>query len=131
MNRTALNRRFHALLAQKGLQDQKADLVHSQSQGRTDSLRELSDIELAALVQNLAARQAQESTSLKRMRAKVVAILCTLGYVTDQGKPDYPRINGWCSSRTAARKPLLEMTYEEVLASVNTAEQYKNHIASS
>jgi hypothetical protein len=129
MNRNKLLARVHVLLKKAGLTDQKATVVRDFSTGRTSSLRELSDADLLRLCQHLAPMaQAGNRNQLGPMRAKVVAILCTLGYVTPEGKPDYARINAWCTARTAAGCPLLEQDYEELIHTVNTAEQYKLNV---
>lgn len=91
------------------------------SGGRTSKLSELHPAEWERLLMDLARIEREE---LKPMRAKVIALLCKLGYVTPSGQPDYPRINEWCKSRTSSKWILMKMKYSELLSAVNSAEQF-------
>ncbi len=66
---------------------------------------------------------------LKPMRAKVVAILCDIGYIK-HGQPDYERINAFCETRTKAKKMLMRQSYNELIDTVSEVRQYQNKVRS-
>lgn len=126
MNRKQVIARFYGILKQLEKKSKtKEGIVLSWTKGRTGHLSELSDVELSELVLWC---QQEMNRQFRPMRAKIVAKLCELGYTAD-GKPDYHRINQWCETYTAAKKPLLKQSYVELQATTNTVVNfYKKEI---
>lgn len=119
----ALNKHLHALLSQLNLMDQKADLVAQFTNGRTMSSKEMSIDEARALIKAL---EDQKEQRTKKMRAKIIHLLCLLGMTLADGSPDYPRINRFVSgigSRNPKRKNLLFLDPKETWAVLCQVEQ--------
>ena len=139
---TQLVRKFHALLRQKGITDMKEQLISDATNGRTSSIKEMQPHELAQLCTNIEGKSATPKKKLKvsdavlKMRAKVIALLCEIGYTKEvqempaaagEGKtvtmPDFERINELVKGLGANKKgKILNFLYEgelkEVLAQV-------------
>ncbi len=68
-----------------------------------------------------------EPAKMRRMGRKIIHLLCELGYVDAENKPDYARINAWVANsgdRNLKRKTLWQLNYEEMLQILNQAEAY-------
>ena len=81
---------IYSLLNETGLTDDKNHLVSGFTDGRTIHISEMSPAEANLLIKNLSAIREQK---VKKMRAKIIHLLCLYGMVTGQGKPDFDRIN--------------------------------------
>jgi hypothetical protein len=102
-------RSLHALLAKRGLMDEKRDMIREATLGRSESARDLTPEELADLVQALSAGmpeaprkgQPQDRTeeARQRMIRRLYAQARELGWVVPDGnggtKVDAPRLNRW------------------------------------
>jgi hypothetical protein len=123
MNSTQ-NKRFYAMLSKAGLRDQKAELVLQVSDGRTEHSSELSDREADALIDFLAKRLNQasstpdykvftkedEKANLKRRR--IISKLMEMGAVLPNGKADMPFIYSFIEKRW--KKPFNSLTNHEL-----------------
>lgn len=111
-----LNKHLHALLSQLNLLDQKADLVRRFTNGRTISSKEMSVDEARALITALEGDKEQRS---KKMRAKIIHLLCLVGMTRPDGTADYDRINRFIEnigSRNPKKKKLLFLSPKELWA---------------
>lgn len=81
-----------------GMDIDRAELVADYTEGRTESLKDLSPFEYRGLIKalnTLLGAKDYPRDVKDQMRSKVIAILCNLGYTKDD-KPDMIRINHWC-----------------------------------
>ena len=74
----------------------KEEQVLSFTDGRTASLRELSDTELKALVQQLnSLREGKQQQPAQRMRRHIIAMAHEMRWEVEGGKVDMQRLNNW------------------------------------
>ena len=80
-----------------GMDIDRAELIADFTEGRTESLKDLSPKEYKEFCQSINSLLGADTAPDKnnQMRRKVIAILCQCGY-TQAGKPDMNRINDWC-----------------------------------
>ena len=116
----AQNKRFHGLLAELGLQKQKANIVNGITNGRTSSSSEMSYHEAQLMISNLLQ---QRNDKVKAPRAKLLYLLGVYGMIDGAGKLDYPRINAYIenigSNNPKRKKSVLHLTIKETLACLN------------
>ena len=108
-----------------GMHVDRAELIADFTQGRTESLRELTPTEYRELTNHMSAMlgDAQfKDNKADRMRKKVIALLCNCGY-TKNNKPDMERINLWCINRGHGKCPLNDYKEESLPALIYQAEQ--------
>lgn len=118
-----LNKHLHALLTQLNLMEQKQDLVRQFTNGRTISSKDMSIDEARALIKSL---EDQKEQRTKKMRAKIIHLLCLLGYTLDDGTPNYVRINRFIENigaRNPRKKPLPFLDPKETWAVLCQVEQ--------
>jgi hypothetical protein len=112
------NRRLHQLLNQTGLNGQKPTLIYSISQGRTESSKDLSNIEADQLIkyleQQLDKKDIADKESANVMRRKIIAFCHKLKWYTEDGKIDYKSIDSFCMQRGHAHKPFNDYTVKEL-----------------
>lgn len=124
------NRQLHLLLNRAGVMPNKADLVHSFTEGRTEHSSEMQEWEALNLINHLRT----EDESAQRMRRKVLAICHTLGWykrneqnklVEQDGRPvlDMERINNFCLTRGPFKKKLQKHTTKELTTLVTVFEK--------
>jgi hypothetical protein len=82
------NKRIHALLGKAGLMDEKAALVKEYTNGRSESSKDLSELEAKGLIWHLErlvpatkAAPSSEQVSMMAMRRKVFALGYNLGWI--------------------------------------------------
>ena len=88
-----------------GMNIDRAELVADFTEGRTESIKDLSPLEYQRFIKALNSLLGANDTPRdvkSQMRTKVIAILCNLGY-TENDKPDMLRINQWCISHGHAK----------------------------
>jgi hypothetical protein len=122
------NRRYHLLTKECGLgEDDKEALLHSFSDGRATSSKDLTPTEAKALLDYL---QSEHSKLCKKMRGKIIHYLCLLGYVTSDDSADWDRINAFIvdiGSNNPRRVILNFLYYSELPAVVSQVEaMYRN-----
>lgn len=122
----ALEKRMKAA----GMHVDRAEIIADFTEGRTESLRELTATEYRELTNHMStlvgAGEFKKSPA-NRMRKKVIAILCQCGY-TKEGMPDMDRINEWCINRGHGHKPLNAYKEESLPALIFQAEQMQQKI---
>lgn len=103
--------------------DDHRTLVSEFTHAATDSLRQLTAIELRRLENRLEELTANPAAaSAQRMRRKIIAILAGRGVVNASGKPDMPRIYGWAAKYGYLHKHLNAYRYDELPRLVTQAE---------
>ncbi|MBL7818456.1 MAG: hypothetical protein JNL70_25830 [Saprospiraceae bacterium] len=130
--------KLHALLNVKGVMAQKANLVSSASNGRTESSRELTENEFDLLILSL--EKLPDSASTKKLKtteeanAQLAQLIRTalyyfrqLGYVTGTNGFDYNRINTFCTTKTAAKKRLDKMDKTQLTATITQLKMLCKH----
>lgn len=108
------NRQLHTLLSQLGLMEVKKDLIEGATGGRSTSSTDLYAGEAKALISRL---QTQREVAIAKTRGKIIHLMCLLGYVTEEGQPDYTRINQWvknCGKNNKQGKQLSYLTISEM-----------------
>lgn len=129
------NRRLHQLIGMLGLApDNKALLVSTYTDGRTESSTELLQTEASALINFLDA-QVKESNQTERcnkMRKKILSICHQMGWykrvagvlVMRQGRRelDYDAINKFCTERGPYKQDLNQHTYKQLVVLVGVFE---------
>lgn len=119
------NARLHLLTGKLDIDtEQRHDLVHSFTNGRTSSSREMTQVECNALIHALEKQLADaDGAKIYRMRRKAFSLAHELGWEDAQGKVDHMRLAGWCLHKSSAKKPLLHMTATELRSLLTQLEQ--------
>ncbi|HRF80142.1 MAG TPA: hypothetical protein PL070_08645 [Flavobacteriales bacterium] len=119
------NARLHLLTGRLDIDtEQRHDLVHSFTNGRTSSSREMTEAECNSLIHALEKQLADaDGEKLYRMRRKAFSLAHELGWEDAQGKVDRTRLDGWCVNKSSAKKPLLHMTVAELRNLLTQLEQ--------
>lgn len=127
---------FHAILKERGLMDEKKEIVKQISSGRTESSKELSYEELQGWIDSVNSdRTLKKATDNKsqRMINNIIAMAREMGVierkpgVRKSGKiemiSDYTLFEDWMLTKSYLKKRLSQYTYEELPTLVT---QYKN-----
>lgn len=116
MDRTKLNRRFHALLNELGMMDRKDDILSGYG---IESSRELTDFQMTELIDSLEdEKRSRSESSIKHHRSVVLRLLTDIGvyYVNPhEGKyTTWERVNAFLNSPKIAGKELYKMNEQEL-----------------
>lgn len=117
----AQNSRLHQLLSALGIDsDGKAELVLTYTQGRTGRSSEM----LAWECENLNnALQQMVNDQLQPMRRKALSLAHQLGWEHADGRVNMARVDGFCRSRSASKRPLNRMNKDDLRKLVTQLEQ--------
>lgn len=122
-------KQIYTLLGQLGIRDQKEDLVSDASGGRTDSVRELRELEADGLIKHL--RQFTQSSNLQpatrnlqpgnNIRRSIMSMAYTLGIISQNmtNSEKMAALNEYIKNhpKTAKdAKPLMDMSIAELQA---------------
>lgn len=118
-------RAINAILAKKGILEDKAALIGSFTEGRTEHSSELTTLEANGLIEMLKKDfiPSMEDLRKERMQRKVLAMAHELGWIKRSKviidgkmatKADYTAINNWMVTYSYLKKPLREYSYEEL-----------------
>lgn len=118
--------RFYGLCNQLGFSmESRRDAISSICNNRTLSIKELSPKEFERLLFFLMEAEHKQN---QPMRGKIIYYLINLGYVTDNGLPDWERINNYvathCGSGNPKRKILNKMNTTELRAVLLVVQQF-------
>lgn len=117
-------RKIHVLAREYGLDN---DLLHVHIQTITgkDSLKKLSLGEAARVIDSLEKRSSDRMTW--KQSGLIDKLLGELGWVDGQGKPDYQRLDGFCSKRFGvdSHKWLTRMDASKVIEGLKNMVQNK------
>lgn len=114
-----------------GFTESRSEVVGKFTAGRKHGLSELSAFEYAELLRWMNRTFLSGSTppvsddqaaAKDKMRKKIIAILCKMGYKTPDGRADMPRINAWSVKYGVAHKNLNGNSYMELTQLVTQAE---------
>jgi hypothetical protein len=121
----------HVLLQQQGLMEQKKTLIHSISDGRTHSTKELTSIEAKALIDLL--QEANEVSEKKKAIFRAVYGLAwkidmIYGDTDDDYRMNVAKLNVFCRERGTVKKNLTEQTLAEMRKTQRQFEaMYRKH----
>jgi hypothetical protein len=112
------------LITQLNLGEQKADLIFGASNGRSESSKDLLYNEAEQLISRL---KEEREAAVGKTRGKIIHLLCLLGMVTDDGQPDYPRINSYVQAigtNNPKRRKLFYLSPKEMNAVCSQVEAW-------
>ena len=136
------NKQLHLYLTQANLTVHKATMVHSYTNGRCTSSKDMHHTEAQALI-NYLRNQVQLHTpqgntashnKVQNQRRKIIAIAHNMGWQIPNpqgGKPkaDLKRINDWCIKYSFGKKKLNDYTVQELPKLVSIFEGiYKQYL---
>lgn len=102
------------------------ELVREHTQGRTDSLQELSWPEYLELCGLLRTAISPKAAAADKMRKKLIGILRACGYIDPAtGGANMPGIHAWVLKYGHLHVHLMKYTYEELPKLVYQAEQFQ------
>jgi len=115
----------------------RVELIETYTEGRKNSLKELSAWEYKTfcnwLSQRLASTQAEHArgnSPANRMRHKIIALFAKMDYVNDD-RADMDRINKWCVKYGQYHKQLNDHNAQELIKLTAQVEQvYKSYLLS-
>jgi hypothetical protein len=106
-------------------EEERMGAIVSITNGRTASLKEVSQKELNDVTAWAAEREAAKNTG---MRGKIIFHLCNIGYKTEAGHPDWDRINAYVKSHggdaNPKKKALYKLKHSELKKVVLVVQQY-------
>ena len=115
-------------------EDYKKNLVHSYSNGRTFSSKQLTQgeaFQMISALQNLV-RVMPEEVASDKMRKKIISMFREMGYqktVEGKVKADMTAIHTWCEHKSYLQKKLNDYSHEELPKLVSQVEMiYKKHL---
>lgn len=113
--------KLHVLLNNLGLIDQKADIVHNMTNGRTESSKELTTDEARRLITNLAEYDPNE-----RLKGLIFSLAYQAGIIygdtPEDKKMNAAKLNLFLKERGAVKLELNQMHYKEL---VKTQRQFE------
>ncbi len=117
MDRTKLNRRFHALLGEMGIKDRKEDILSGYG---VESSRDLTDEQLRALVDRLEDEKLIRTEGMvKKHRSVILRLLTDMGvyYVVPGERQNacWARVNAFLASPRIAGRELFRIKDEQEL----------------
>lgn len=108
------NKIIHSLLNQLGLMPQKANLVLSFTNQRTESSKEMHPIEALEFIKWLTNETKNEAEKANQMRRKILAKAHRIKWEFPNGKVDVKRVNDWCITKSYLKKPFNQYTFKEL-----------------
>lgn len=114
---------------QKMSEQEMRKKIFDATNGRSMSRKGLNDDEFSRLIGALkkAWFDSPKYKLGKSMRAKIIAIMCEMGYETSSYQPDYERINVFLEKHGTVKKQLREMVYVELRATVSQVIKMKSN----
>ena len=129
----ATNRRLHMLLTKAQLIGRKHAIVYDFTNGRTESSRELLEVEARRICQHLEKHQPAPQPAVvdehrTKMLRKVYAIAHQVGYThapVNGAKPklNYQQIDAWCAKYGHHHKALLQHSNDELPSLITQMEK--------
>lgn len=125
------NAALHGYLSKLNLMPQKANIVASFSNGRTEKSSELNHIEVGEMLKWLKSQDTEEQQA-ERMRRKFIAIAHEMQWhslINGKHKADMKRIDDWCVKYGYLHKKLDAYKYKELPTLLTQFEQaYKHYL---
>lgn len=127
----ALNKQLHGLLNKSGLSTQKESLVHSYTNGRSISSKDLTNDEAKNMIGYLNGVVNVESFASNKMRRKIISMAHEMHWhLPGTQKIDMVRLNDWCVKFGYMKKELNKHAYKELPTLVFQFEAvYKSYLS--
>lgn len=114
---TAQIKKIHTLLGQRGLLDEKRTLIHSFSNGRTDSTKELTIDEAGQMINYLMGTNG-DTEKRKEMYRVIYGLAFSMDIIYGDTDDDYhmnvAKLNVFCRERGTVKKNLTEQSLTEL-----------------
>lgn len=114
---------MHVLLADLRMMESKEDLVHQFTDHRTSHSSEMTILQAKHMIMYL---EAEKEQRCKKMRAKIIHLLCVYGMTKEDGCADYDRINAFVreiGARNPGKKNLFYLSTHEIHDVLNQVER--------
>lgn len=113
---------------QKMTDIQMRKVISDATGGRTMSRKNLPYVDYVEIISRLrkAWRESEYYLKGKNMRAKIIAMMCEMGYETKEYKPDYERMNVFFEKHGVVKKPFTEMNFRELQRTVTQVQSMKD-----
>jgi len=115
---TAQIKKIHVLLQQRGLMDEKETMIHSISDGRTTSSKELTCYEAKRLISFLVDENAEIKNKTKVIFNAIYALAWKMGMIWGNDDDDFrmniAKLNMFCRQRGAVKKNYTDMNLIEL-----------------
>lgn len=127
MSRQRLYARFFALIKALGITEgEKYQIITAYSNPLNDSLKAMTDYQLNNAIKSL---QLQQDKAVKKIRGRIIHLLCELGMTTEDDKPDYERIKQYIQNigkNNPRRATLNYLNQNELKAILKQIEAWAN-----
>lgn len=123
---TQQNARLFVLLGKLDIDaEQRAELVHQFTNGRTTSSREMMAYECNSLILHLEKQtgEGDQGGQMYRMRRKVFSIAHEMGWELMNGQVDKDRLNHWLLKYGKHKKELLKLSAAELRDTITQLER--------
>lgn len=117
------NRQIYALLNQTGLLEQKENLVHTYTDGRTHRSSEMYSNEADDLIHYLENYKKASKDKSDTMRKKILHYAHLLKWENADGKVNMNKVDSWCIKYGYKHKALQDHTTEELTMLVSQFER--------
>lgn len=111
-------KKIHVLLGQKGLMDEKKTMVHSISQGRVESTKDLTFTEAKRFIDFLMTDNKEMNDKKKIIYRAIWNIAWRMGIIYGESEDDYlmnrAKLNMFCRQRGTIKKNLSDMNLIEL-----------------
>lgn len=115
---TAQIKKIHVLLNQKGLMNEKRVIIHSFSDGRTTSTKELTCYEAKQLIGYLNESDKERDEKARKEVRTIYALAWRMGMIYGDTDDDYQmniaKLNVFCRERGTVKKNITAMSLEEL-----------------
>jgi hypothetical protein len=115
MNRFLMNKKFHALLKEIGIESQRENLL---SGFNAESLNDLSDVDLSSLIAHLEQMKMNKERppyEVRKWRSNVITVLSQLGIYDDETR-NWSDVNEYLLDNRIAGKLMYNMSKVELIA---------------
>lgn len=133
MNKYAAYFAVEQKLRANGFDYDRLEVVEMFTQGKKHSLTELSEWEYREMLRWMNSHLSNQPKTISdvsqrcdKMRKKIIAILCKMGYKTPQGKADMNRIGAWAIKYGSTHRTFNAYSYKELTELVTQAELMYN-----
>lgn len=123
--------KFFSLLKaanEKGHLINRKDLIYGFTEGRTESLKEVSPSELREMEMHLQQLVHSDQDKADKMRKKVISVFHHLNIRDEKGRVKMEAVNAWCKKYGYLHKPLNDYTVSELPRLVTQAEKYEKSV---
>ncbi|MGN6604543.1 MAG: hypothetical protein ACTHK8_18940 [Ginsengibacter sp.] len=109
------NKTLYALLNATGLLEQKANIVLSFTEGKSESSKDLTDAQANDMIAYLRRQQQAQEEPANKMRRRILSMAHEMHwYLPGARKLDMEHINDWCKKFGYLHKELNQYSYKEL-----------------